>query len=550
MDELLIALLVWLGKSIAKAGRWLADRLAGRGPAPADGPHASGAQRQQRRPGAAGAQDEQAALAAWLGRLRDRLAQDGTQLEANPDLAALGGALNGPLRQRVDQTLRLLAGRSAEERGGPGPRAPADRLGRATAEAAWLERAHAEILQIAAERAGARGDALSGADRVAAGLAAALFEPLGWPPAGAARPGQPSVPTLVTRRGAEGAPDEGLPTLGLAVLPLPPSASVRPEAWAALARGLGRHLLAQAPGLRQEMHQRLGLPRRFRVPYLVDGTWGGEQVRKPFGCWLETLFGDAISVCLLGPAGAQALAQTLARPEAPAQTVTVGITAGWSEYTAEPPAYLRLLAGVTALETLGFAEPAEALLDGWWTAHGRPTALVVPTRMQGWVRAPMAAFEQQAMELASQLLAVGWASLGGTPLLERPGLGFGASEAADAEAIAAVLATSAHLPPSASPRPRVRLAGALLAVTQSPERAPDLARWIAEHGAEPPPEAGAYARGEDPYARRSGRDRPAAAEEASEESWTRPTAAMFRDALVLHEILGPPRALARRAIRS
>lgn len=545
MDELLIALVVWLGKSIAKTARFLGDRMAGRNRERADGPHASGAQRRTQRALAPGARDEQAALAEWLGHLRDRLAQDGTQLESDPNLAALGRVLTGALRDRVDQALRLLAGRSPEEigRGGGSPRARAERLQRAAAEAAWLERAHGEILQMAAERTGARGEALAGADRLAAGLAAELFEPLGWPPPQVAVPGRPAVPTPVTRRGAEGPVDEEMVALGLVVLPLSPAADRRPAAWAALARGLGRHLLAMAPGLRQELHARLGLPRRYPVPYLADGTWGDGQTRSPFGCWLETLFSDVISVCLLGPAGAEALTRSLARPDAPAQTVTVGISAGWTEYTAEPPVYLRVLAAITTQEALGFAETAEALLDEWWTAHGRATALVVPTRMQGWVRAPMAPFEQQAIDLTSQLLSTGFAGLGDTPLLERTSLGFGQPEAAAAEAIAATLAGSAHLPQGASPRPRIRLAAAMLAARRSPERGLDIARWIAKHGAEPGLTM-------DAYTRRDGRDRRPAETKAPEDWLKRPSAALFRDALVLHELLEPPLAISRHTRRS
>jgi hypothetical protein len=516
MEELLFALLVWIGRTIARGYRRTRDWLQGR----QDAREQAKVRRPQAQlPGRTAAaadsplQEARDELVERAGQVRDLATARAAALEASGAPAALAQTLEeglaAPAERIRDAAARLpLREESAGE------------LEQLEARLAPLEQLVVDVSEYADQRAGDRGRALLAADHALAALREPLVQ---WARHREGVTLPDSAPVAVYA--SPGEVDPALARLGLPVAALPRGLPREPFAWAALARALGRDLWRRMPGLRPEIHRRLGLPERTPVLFVSRGYWGQEEITHPFGPWLETLWADAVAAWLLGPAAGVALSSWLAQPRQPSRVLAATADRAGAAYSDTPPAHLRMVFTVEALSALGFEGEARALWEHWQQLHGHPQVLYVPSRLEGWLTAPLAPFETTAGQLAEGLLALPLAALGGYSLSGVEGVGFDEGAQARAEAVADGLATGAA--PAAERAAAVRLAGALLARQRAGSgRAASIARWLlATFG----PAGGA---------RRSAPLRAAAATaRAGRVKEPLASAALFRDAVVLDALL-------------
>ena len=465
---LVVAVLFWLGQHLLKSApriiEWYKKRQAAAEAARQRGAlRSTSAERAPSVPAPDPRLEARRALIEQARQLRDETHEQAGALASTPATATLARMLDEVVTRA--ETLRDSVDRLPAA---PSVGADLDRLAEGLARLAALRQALLGLARQRGDRDTAR--VLWAGDQAVQ----ALFRPLGdWARHREGVTLPPGAPVVYV---GEPLPQPALVELGLTPVAVPPTYPTEPYAWAALARGVGRDLLARVPGFQWELYHRLELPGRYAIPFASRGYFGQEEVYHPFGGWLDTLFSDLVSIVLLGPAAVSALAAELARPEEPEHLVAVRVTPEGAHYAAEPPPHLRFMHAVSALRPLGFEAAANRLETQWEAAHGRPGVLYVPTRLEGWLQAPLPPFEAVAGRIAEALLTEPLTALGGYSLATLEGVPFGEAEQSDAEAVADALAAPGT--PAASRPGRVRVAGAIIARERSAARAGAAARWL------------------------------------------------------------------------
>ncbi len=145
---------------------------------------------------------------------------------------------------------------------------------------------------------------------------------------------------------------------GCAPLLLPRSYAYDVAAWPILAHEIGHVVVANVPGLEDEVRTVLG------EQLLVDQ-------------WASEVFADAIGTLLLGPAFVQAAARDLANPDSP-DHVTFAAQDEYGQATEHPPPHLRIRFVTALLAEMGMRDKARAIWDEWNGAHGEPDAVFLP----------------------------------------------------------------------------------------------------------------------------------------------------------------------------
>lgn len=526
MEELIIALFVWLGELFVGAYKrirgWIQGRREQRQPRPGPGwregtsPVPADASPPPDDPFMARSRQLEGSLEELQQNAR-RVAQTLKRTAMNEPLCA---ALEALAVQA--QSLRYELGRLR-----PGPSAAVDQE-RLAARAAALIRLSGTIRGLIRQREDPRyQDHLAAAD----GVGRALYEPLSrWGvrqerlPAGLAPLG-----FFGERDAADG---RAFATTLVAPLPVHPSFGAALIVWPLLGGEVGRDLLERVSGLAWEIRHRFGLPDRYPVPFAFRGYLGEDEVQKPFGVWLPTLWGDLVGVLLLGPAYARALHLLLADTDVPARTTAVPTLADGSAYAPRPPAHLRMYFATSALGPLGFGTQGDALWEIWTEEHGGLQTIYLPTRFEGWIEAPVAHFEGVADRLADSLASEPLRALGELSLKSLSGVRFTPEMYEQAKQVSRVL-QSGGVP---GVPPRVLLAGAVLAALQAPSRAALLVDLLHR------------AFREEPAARPGRAAAPAAARPAAAPA---DEAVQWRDVVILGQIMERPGgALSVRRCRS
>ena len=195
-----------------------------------------------------------------------------------------------------------------------------------------------------------------------------------------------------------------------------------PVAWAELAAGVGRAVLAADPALTSEVRHALGprgpglLPRPEgqRIRFNPEAAWTA---------WAERTFADAVQVLLLGPAGVRALQHRLGAPDDLRAVVLAEAAADGHHLAAHPPPVLRMPLALHVLERMGFATEARRLGADWQLAHGGTDALAriwLPTTFGEPLPVPVDGLLAPGLRLLDKILD--------EPL---PGLGVGLLAAPD-----------------------------------------------------------------------------------------------------------------------
>ncbi len=465
---LVVAVVFWLGQHLVKSApkiiEWYKKRQAAAEAARKRGAlRSTPAERAPSAPPPDPLLEARRALIERARKLRDETHEKAWSLASAPATATLARMLDEVVTRA--ETLRDAVDRLPSD---PSAVADLDRLADGLARLTALRQTLLGLARQRGDRDTAR--VLWAGDQAVA----SLFRPLGqWARHREGVTLSPGAPVVYV---GEPQPQPTLVELGLTPVAVPPTYPTEPFAWAALARGVGWDLLARVPGFQWELHHRLELPGRYAIPFASRGYFGQEEVYHPFGGWLDTLFSDLVSIVLLGPAAVSALAAELARPQEPEHLVAVRVTSEGAHYAAEPPPHLRFMHAVAALRPLGFEAAANRLETEWEAAHGRPGVLFVPTRLEGWLQAPLPPFEAVAGRIAELLLNEPLTALGGFSLATLEGVPFGEAEQSDAEAVADALAAAET--PAASLPGRIRVAGAIIARERSAARAGAAARWL------------------------------------------------------------------------
>jgi len=323
-----------------------------------------------------------------------------------------------------------------------------------------------------------------------------------------------------------------LPTAGLTAVALPNAFPDRLAGWSMVAHEVGRDFLESVPGLKWELRNRFGLPDRYPVPFASRGYLSEDEVLLPFGPWLEVLFGDLVASLLLGPAYARALAELLANPRNPSAVAAVGTTSDGSSYASEPPAHLRMAVAVAVMDDLGEGEEQQRIWQSWNEQHNWPRVIYLPTRVEGWIEAPVSAFSDMAERVADLMLLEPLGALGAQSLDGVSGLAFSEVQQAAQQQVKEVALAVGD---GAASDPRALLAGVLAAEHEAPHRSRELLRWLTRTLA---PKAS-------PYKRRRTRATTAAARDEGGDD----LATALRDAIILDAILTRPKPGSRFAAR-
>jgi len=363
---------------------------------------------------------------------------------------------------------------------------------------------------------------------VADGLARACYRPLlSWARHNLSLPDREPISFVAARDQVD---LRGFPEAGVAAVALPTAFPGRLHGWPQVAHEVGRDFLDSVQGLKWELRNRFGLPDRYPIPFASRGYLSQDEVLLPFGGWLEWLFGDLLGTLLLGPAYPMALRDLLASPGNPGTVTAVGVAPDNAYYAAEPPAHLRMSVAIAVLDDMGFPEEQQRIWQSWNERHGWPEWLYLPTRVEGWIEAPVSHFVDTAGQVADLIMNETLGALSDHSLGDIPGLAFTAELQAAAEQ-AATAALERRSPPDADPR--VALAGVVLARERKPARSRELLHWLRALLAPAAPDPGEEV------------EPAAAAQAAGEES----LATLLRDAVILNAVLQRPSLGSRPAAR-
>lgn len=472
MEELLIALVLWIGKQIAKAYRkirswfepaqnpWTANRDA-RGERPMDRTSPG------RAAGGTAAQDpyrvEREVQTARAEKIRSDAGALSREVSRSPQNVTIGETLDtlSSWCEEAAQTIRRVPPGSA---GAIDLERMANRIGA-------FKGMYQTLARMAEQRAADSSRALAAGDRMAAALMAPLASTTSSYASGRGGPPKP-----VAIRGPHRHLQLGLfSQTSMAPVVLPAAFPADALHFSRLAQEVGRDLLDRATGLRWELRSRLGLPDRYVVPFAFRGYWGEDELLMPWGAWLDVAFGDLVGTLLLGPAYVSSLLQSLARPDHTPSVLTVTTVRDGTFYSSEPPAHLRVAFSLGALEAIGFAPEAERVATRWRELHRDPRMLFLPSRIQGYIDAPLRHFDEVAKRLAQVLVAEPLEALAGRSFAQIDGLAFTRWQQERAVAIGDRLLSVGEATESDQ---RLRLAGALLARELAPSKADRLARWL------------------------------------------------------------------------
>ncbi len=514
MEELVIALLVGLWKLIVKAYKgilaWWQKRKE------------EGDARQERRPSAERAPATRQTLDPFTRRRQEVRDQCGTlENDASSRASALGRSeANRPLGEAVDRVVvrQCLELKQELDRLPPDPSGAVE-LERLAARASEQQRLYKTLVWMADQREHPNyGKPLAAADR----LVEACYRPLmSFAGHRFADPNREPVTFIASRDRMD---LRSFPEAGLTAVALPNAFPDRLCGWAMVGSEVGRDFLDSVQGLKWELRNRFGLPDRYPVPFASRGYLSEDEVLLPFGPWLEVLFGDLIGSLLLGPAYSRALAELLANPRNPSDVVAVGVSSDGSFYDKQPPAQLRMAVAVAVMDDLGEGEQQQEIWQEWNERHGWPRVMYLPTRVEGWIEAPVSAFTDMAERVADLMLLEPMSALGDQSLDGVPGLAFSEVQQAAMEQVKNVARAGGD---GRGADPRALLAGVLSAEQEAPHRSRDLLRWLHRVLA---PDASAYKR-----------RRPETAVRDTAAAGQDDLGSILRDAIVLDAILTRPR---------
>jgi hypothetical protein len=312
--------------------------------------------------------------------------------------------------------------------------------------------------------------------------------------------------------------------------------------WPALAHEIGHDFLASVEGLEGNLRRELGLPSADAgarpLPFGAGGL-DASDLGRVFGAWFEEIFCDVFGTLMCGPAYVVTMSECFASRLDPRRILIVFPDQTGSRYDTHPPAHLRVLVGCAVLERAGFTDDARSLQEAWARRHGGGAypldRLLFPIGRQ-LAALPLGFFADIARALVERLYAGPLKALSGFGLQDVSGLDYGPHE--HMESLRARDALLGGRIPGVRD-PRAILAGAVLAAAQRPELEPRI--LAAARAAIPAAGTGearpdAFTIGGDP----AGRAGPIETDRRA-----------VLEALVLREILGPPKALrgsrARRA---
>lgn len=465
MEELIIALLVGLWKLIVRGYKGIGAWWQGR-------KEASEAQ-VSKRPSAERSEmspEELDPFSRQRKTVRDQLSV--LENEASAQVAAMGrSAANQPLGGALDRLVMQQCLELRQEL----DRIPADPSGtvdlvRIASRAESLQRTSDTLVWIAKQREHATyGAPLAAADRIVE----ACYRPLlSFAGQRFAVPNRASVSFVAARDRLD---LRGMPAAGLTAVALPNAFPDRLAGWSMVAHEVGRDFLESVQGLKWELRNRFGLPDRYPVPFASRGYLSEDEVLLPFGPWLEVLFGDLVGSLLLGPAYARALAELLANPRNPSAVAAVGVTSDGSSYATEPPAHLRMAMAVAVMDDLGEGEVQQEIWQSWNELHGWPQVMYLPTRVEGWIEAPVSAFSEMAERVADLMLLEPLEALGNQSLDGVPGLAYSEVQQTAVEQVKSVALVAGN---GAASDPRALLAGVLGAEHEAPHRSRELLRWL------------------------------------------------------------------------
>lgn len=513
MEELVIALLVGLWKLMVRAYKGVRDWWRRR---------KGEVEAQRTRPSAERTPETRQALDPYTRRrqqLREQLAA--LENDASSRSAALGRSVsNRPLGEAVDRVVvkQCLELKQELDRLPAGGTGPVD-VERIAARAQSLQQLYDTLVWVAEQREHATyGAPLAAADR----LAEACYRPLlSFASHRFEAPDREAISFIASRDHMD---LRSFGAAGLTAIALPDAFPDRLSGWAMVASEVGRDFLESVQGLKWELRNRFGLPDRYPVPFASRGYLSEEEVLLPFGPWMEVLFGDLIGSLLLGPAYARALSELLANPRNPSAVVAVGVTADGAFYSNEPPAQLRIAMAVGVMDDLGETEEQAAIWQAWNERHGWPRVLYLPTRVEGWIEAPLSAFSDMAEGVADLMLLEPLGALGDQSLDGVPGLAFSEMQQARIEQVKTAALGSGD---GSAADPRALLGGVLAAEQEAPHQAQGLLRWLQRTLA---PEASPYKR-----------PRPQSVVSARGDAGDDDLASAVRDAIMLDAILTRPR---------
>jgi hypothetical protein len=543
--DLLVYLIIWIGKAILKAHRQGQERRqeqASQRPGPASRP--SPARPGPQRP--APARPQPAARSPRSNRVEQVLARlealaDGAagQDDALAALSARFGALGGTgrvfvrviderLRPELSAAAQVAADTATQARNAPGVMAASVLSGARQLPAAQrtLDLAPTRIALLT-RMAGWREDpAVGGMLADADAIAAAMWQPL--------QDFATHQGLQVPRERPVTAPVSGAESMWPDLLPAHTPVVVVPDDYqddlfrqASVAHEIAHLVWLRVPRLASQTAQVMDLQVPPRLLVFENGRVRG-TLHQPFSGWLEEIFCDAMTVSILGPSGLRGLVHSFAAPADP-ESVTVAHATGDGGYAPHPPPHLRVHMAARTLARMGFDADSQSILADWDRQHEHPDAVILPCAGGVQVRVG----QQVLLDFIAPRLEAWYdaelPALSGFRIESIPGWMMTPGLWARVRRRAAELAEGKPFHDDG----RVVLAAAIEARRMAPDQAARIAKGLRR--AVLGRDAGER-RVKDPnYTRKQahGHDHRAADE--------------FRDALLLGEILGPPAFRRRRA---
>jgi hypothetical protein len=241
---------------------------------------------------------------------------------------------------------------------------------------------------------------------------------------------------------------------------IPRSTDFDPTHWSLVAHEVSRYLMAAAPGLYQEIYDRL----RLRVTDAELQSSREALTRLLFASFLVRILGDAVGACLFGPSYLRALARLYAEPGPGSRVTTLFLNRDGTVYP-EPPAHLRVHLTAEWLTQAGLGSDAAPVLQEWDEKHGYPAFFAFHGSMG---TLPADTILGTATNLMAELEVLEIQSLGVRTLSSLPGLSdWSLRHRAWLEAKKSFLAGE-----SASGSPRALVAAAIDACLEAPASAP------------------------------------------------------------------------------
>jgi hypothetical protein len=306
--------------------------------------------------------------------------------------------------------------------------------------------------------------------------------------------------------------------------------------WPAIAHEIGHDFLASIDGLEPSLRRQLNLPgvRIGARPLTLetDGIQSSELTRV-FGAWFEEIFCDVFGTLMCGPAYVTTMSACFAAKDDPQEVLVVSTDATGISYDTHPPPHLRVLVGCMVLDRAGFHAEAIELRKRWEARHAGAALDYLLFPVAGsWLALPSAPFMSIAGGLLERLYVGPLDALSGFGLQDVSGIDYGPHE--HQEALRARDALLSGLVPKVRDA-RAVIAGAVLATERQPDREPQiLMRARAAIQA-----VGTSERRIDAYTLAQGK-------EGSVVGAGQVDRGTAMEALVLREILLPPRALRGR----